>query len=286
MKTHLQQYLYHLALILALIVGALPGSAEVSGALPAAAGMEAKKITFSDVVAERDGGEVEGDWVGNFTKLAALADDLDPKTAARIAKGTELSDGFISVFKNDWGIPSPQFDQLKLDLAAGGIPLKKFFADEGESGLKAWEVCFKDVAKRVDIPWLTKLTESSGISKIDNANPLNVSWSNNIIGQNSSVSALDFWNDVSKNFLHYEQGDFIFKYDYNSGKLLLGNKASNKIIGFYEGLENVPIGVYELSPSNIVQKLKRYHGESGPSSPILICLTIIKSHQLQERQQP
>jgi len=44
MKNHLQQYLYHLALILALAVGGFPGSAEVSAALPAAP--EVKAETF------------------------------------------------------------------------------------------------------------------------------------------------------------------------------------------------------------------------------------------------
>ncbi|MEM9549049.1 MAG: hypothetical protein AAGA77_23885 [Bacteroidota bacterium] len=137
-----------------------------------------------------------------------------------------------------------------------------------EGQIKAWKFCFKDPIKRIDFLWITKLSESSGLSKIDNTNPSNISWNNNIIGNNSSSSALDFWNDVSKNFLHYEQGDFIFKYDYESGTLLLGNKLSGKIVGYYEGLENISVGVYKLSPSDIVQKLKRYHGESGPSSPI------------------
>lgn len=144
----------------------------------------------------------------------------------------------------------------------------KLFFEGNPNGVKVWENCFKDVSKRVDITWLQRLSESSGISNITNINPSVISWSNNITGHNSSSSAIDLWNDVSQNFLHYEQGDFIFKYDYNTGKLLFGNKSTEELIGFYEGIENLPIGVYEISPLVLMQKLKRYHGKSGHSSQV------------------
>ena len=138
------------------------------GAMVSATEGEKDRGTVSEHVVNGDANYLE-DFVtvlgSTPTKPAA---DLDPKTAARIAKGTELSDGFISVFKNDWGIPSPQFqfDQLKLDLGAAGDDLINFFVDKGENGLKAWEKVF-----HVDIPQLvrTNTTYLSAISKqVDN----------------------------------------------------------------------------------------------------------------------
>ncbi len=79
MKNHLQQYLYHLALILALCVGGVLSSAEVFGALPASPVVDAEKIILSDFVAERDAAGVQEEWGGTPTKPAALAADLaDP----------------------------------------------------------------------------------------------------------------------------------------------------------------------------------------------------------------
>ena len=129
------------------------------GAMVSATEGEKDRGTVSEHVVNGDANYLE-DFVtvlgSTPTKPAA---DLDPKTAARIAKGTELSDGFISVFKNDWGIPSPQFqfDQLKLDLGAAGDDLINFFVDKGKDGLKAWEALFDDDALRVIPDNLTKV---------------------------------------------------------------------------------------------------------------------------------
>src|SRR6056297_1114684 len=144
MRNRLQHYLSYLGLVIAFIVSGFSGSGEVFGAMVSATEGEKDRGTVSEHVVNGDANYLD-DFVtvlgSTPTKPAA---DLDPKTAARIAKGTELSDGFISVFKNDWGIPSPQFqfDQLKLDLASAGDDLMNFFADKGKNGLKAWEGLF------------------------------------------------------------------------------------------------------------------------------------------------
>src|SRR6056297_3002051 len=139
MKNRLQHYLSYLGLLIAFIVSGFSGSGEVFGAMVSATEGEKDRGTVSEHVVNGDANYLE-DFVtvlgSTPTKPAA---DLDPKTAARIAKGTELSDGFISVFKNDWGIPSPQLTQLKSDLASAGDDLMNFFADKGKNGLKAWE---------------------------------------------------------------------------------------------------------------------------------------------------
>jgi len=160
MKNRLQHYLSYLGLLIAFIVSGFSASGEVFGAMVSATEGEKDRGTVSEHVVNGDANYLE-DFVtvlgSTPTKPAA---DLDPKTAARIAKGTELSDGFISVFKNDWGIPSPQFqfDQLKLDLASAGDDLMNFFADKGKNGLKAWEkVIGRDYS--TDIPFLEKLSE-------------------------------------------------------------------------------------------------------------------------------
>jgi len=127
-------------------VSGFSGSGEVFGAMVSATEGEKDRGTVYEHVVNGDANYLD-DFVtvlgSTPTKPAALAADLDPKTAARIAKGTELSDGFISVFKNDWGIPSPQLTQLKSDLASAGDDLMNFFADKGKNGLKAWEVAFQ-----------------------------------------------------------------------------------------------------------------------------------------------
>ena len=63
MKNRLQHYLSHLALSRALCVCGILGSADVSAGVAAAPGVEAENISFSDVVAERDGGGVQGEWI-------------------------------------------------------------------------------------------------------------------------------------------------------------------------------------------------------------------------------
>src|SRR6056297_786530 len=158
MKNRLQHYLSYLGLLIAFIVSGFSGSGEVFGAMVSATEGEKDRGTVSEHVVNGDANYLE-DFVtvlgSTPTKPAA---DLDPKTAARIAKGTELSDGFISVFKNDWGIPSPQLTQLKSDLASAGDDLINFFVDKGKDGLKAWEGLF-NTSLRIDIPWLTRASK-------------------------------------------------------------------------------------------------------------------------------
>ena len=149
------------------------------------------------------------------TKPAA---DLDPKTAARIAKGTELSDGFISVFKDDWGIPSPQLTQLKSDLASAGDDLMNFFADKGENGLKAWEGLF-NTSLRIDIPWLTRASKW-----IDEGG--------------------DFVGSGGKTWFR-KNGDDIFEI---KNEKILPNKKSN----YHQGADETPIG----DPANGYQVVK------------------------------
>src|SRR6056297_3398794 len=140
MKNHLQQYLYHLALILALCVCGILGSAEVSGALPAATGVEVEKITISDVVAERDGGDVQGEWIGNFTKSEALHKfKSNPDgPAGIIAKISDLGAAKMQDLLSDLKIINAQGDAigdelLEFFLAADDLPAF-------ERRLKAWEV--------------------------------------------------------------------------------------------------------------------------------------------------
>ena len=140
---------------------------------------------------------------------------------------------------------------------------------QGPERLDLWKNCFKDPAKAKDLPWLKKLLSSSGTSKIDNVNPVDISWSNNIQGHNSTTNAVDFWNDVSKNYLYYTQGSYIFKYDLSNGTLLLGKKSTNKIIGFYEGADNLANFVYKSKPDDLMARLKRYQGLSGPTAPVI-----------------
>ena len=96
MKNHLQQYLYHLALILALAVGGMLNSAEVSAALPAAPEVEAEKITLSDVLSERDGDAELQEWVVTPTKPAALADDLASPAGTTLLKFLSDFDGTLT----------------------------------------------------------------------------------------------------------------------------------------------------------------------------------------------
>gem|GEM_PF-1427974 len=139
MKNHLQQYLYHLALILALCVCGILGSAEVSAALPAAPGVEAGKIIISDVVAERDGGGLIGERVGNFTKSEALhkfKSNPDGPTGI-IAKISDLGASKMQDLLSDLKIINAQGDAigdelLEFFLAADDLPAF-------ERRLKAWE---------------------------------------------------------------------------------------------------------------------------------------------------
>ncbi len=140
---------------------------------------------------------------------------------------------------------------------------------QGTERLDLWKNCFKDPVKAKDTQWLEKLLASSGTSKIDNVNPLDISWSNNVQGHNSTTTAVDFWNDVSKNFLYYTQGSYIFKYDFSTGKLLLGKQSTKEIVGFYEGADNLINVVYQNRPDHLMAKLKRYQGLSGPVAPII-----------------
>src|SRR6056297_1237454 len=158
MKNHLQQYLYHLALILALCVCGILGSAEVSAALPAAPGVEAGKIIISDVVAERDGGGLIGERVGNFTKSEALhkfKSNPDGPTGI-IAKISDLGASKMQDLLSDLKIINAQGDAI-------GDELLEFFlaADDlaaFERRLKAWEFTFEGALIRTNVNVLESIS--------------------------------------------------------------------------------------------------------------------------------
>ena len=97
-------------------------------------------------------------------------------------------------------------------------------------------------------------------------NLLNVTWKNNLKGHLSISDAQKLWNNTNKSFKHYLEGDFYLKFDESNGELLFGNHNTKELLGFYEGAVNTSIILEKGGLSNILEKLKIYHGVSGAPS--------------------
>jgi len=101
-----------------------------------------------------------------------------------------------------------------------------------------------------------------GVVKSSKTNLFEINWINNVKGHGSTSGALKLWNDESKQFKHLVKGDLYLKYDETVGDLVFGNHATQEILGFYEGVENVgTIGTLGLNKA--LNKLKIYHGQGS-----------------------
>ena len=115
--------------------------------------------------------------------------------------------------------------------------------------------------------------KSKGLATVNNSvqesfsNLITVAWKNNINGYLSNTDALTFWNNTTKKFNHYIDGDFYLKFDSETGDLLFANYMTNEILGFYEGLANVGT-INQKGLQSISAKLKIYHGSNGAPSYI------------------
>src|SRR6056297_4230208 len=243
MKNHLQQYLYHLALILALCVCGILGSAEVSAALPAAPGVEAGKIIISDVVAERDGGGLIGERVGNFTKSEALhkfKSNPDGPTGI-IAKISDLGASKMQDLLSDLKIINAQGDAigdelLEFFLAADDLPAF-------ERRLKAWEVLSPTgLATDVNI-WLPRVSQwiDEGLEFVESGTKVVIK------------NGADEVGEISGNLLKV-------KYSYYGGDVVCHSSKTTTVVGKYE----LPSG--EGTKKLIDSKLSKYvkAGEENP----------------------
>lgn len=103
-----------------------------------------------------------------------------------------------------------------------------------------------------------------GGTQLSSSNLIGITWKNNIVGHKSTTNALEFWNDSSKKFQHFIEGDLYLKFDDQTGSLLFGNHKNKEILGFYEGALNIEI-INEKGLNGILDKLKIYHGFGSPS---------------------
>ncbi len=99
---------------------------------------------------------------------------------------------------------------------------------------------------------------------------LEINWTNNITGFNSTKSAMWFWEQTGPNMTVLYQGDFVIKHDVVSGYMVFGNAKTGKFLGFFEGAENVNIinGTATNSfgsNSELFSRLSRYFGQCAGS---------------------
>lgn len=194
-------------------------------------------------------------WSDFDVSVAAWVNNLSAtKRAQLLAKFNSWPD------KVDPNTASEMFLAFKADLNTG---LKAFFAADLSKRVSAWERLFIDPIKRKNKLWLEKIADSPGIAYIQKDNPTTISLTGNIQGHSSPTDAASFWNKQDENCLFYEEGDFIIKYDYNSGDFIFASKVNGSILGFFEGQANTSIILSALSPAQLMAKMKKYHGITG-----------------------
>ena len=176
--------------------------------------------------------------------------------------------GMKAMLANIDDAASSTADALKADILsdmASNGALRSTF-ETNPATINKWLDCFADAGKRIDVAWLDKLADGFGTSYIGKSNPPNVSMYTGVPG--APMSDLAFWNNVGDNCLFLTKGDYVFKYNYNTGKFVFGQISSSKILGYFEGPDNIAKLIYQMPPNQIFRKLKDYLGVNTPHAPI------------------
>ena len=179
-----------------------------------------------------------------------------------IAKKADNTDGFILDVKKVSDIQADEFHISSIT-----------YANEKELAEKIKTAALDDANNFIDKKTVrsavNELAHNVGTVIKQSENLLSVNWKNNVKGYLSSIDAKTFWNDTSKNFSHYIDGDFYLKFDETTGNLLFANHKTGEILGFYEGAVNSSIITEKGGLQNVLGKLKIYHGVSGAPSYVM-----------------
>ncbi|WP_224490882.1 hypothetical protein [Robertkochia flava] len=209
-----------------------------------------------------------------FTGLvyATLRNDMDaavmynaalaiPFSSARIFRES-LPDGFATVARLEGE-----------DLLFSTKPVDQI--ESGELQLTPVLTGNEKVARRIEEVGYSHFRDTEAIKRLLNQPLIKRQWNNLLEVPWESLpdcyrcerDALEFWEDVTEEAVHYRSGDYYIKHLEATGEILVGDVRKKEVVAFFRGVENT--GVLEQhSYADILRTVKRYFGISEMPSGV------------------